>query len=54
MITACMMDPRARNQVTHRLADIARFRLLMISIGFEDGNNANSLRRDSARGPSAD
>jgi hypothetical protein len=28
------------------LADIIRFRLLMIAAGYEDGNNATSLRVD--------
>ena len=43
-LAACMADPRAPDQVTHRLADIIRFRLLMIGAGYEDGNDANSLR----------
>ena len=30
-LAACMVDPRAPDQVTHSLADIIRFRLLMIS-----------------------
>ena len=42
----CMIDPRAADQITHSLADVIRFRLLMISAGYEDGNDANSLRRD--------
>ena len=41
-----MIDPRAADQITHSLADVIRFRLLMISAGYEDGNDANSLRRD--------
>ena len=43
---ACMVDPRARDQITHSLADIIRFRLLMIGAGYEDGVDANSLRSD--------
>jgi hypothetical protein len=39
-------DPRAPDQITHTLADIIRFRLLMIAAGYEDGNDANSLRVD--------
>ena len=42
----CMIDPRAADQITHSFADVIRFRLLMISAGYEDGNDANSLRRD--------
>src|SRR6202453_1412114 len=45
-LAACMIDPRAANQITHSLADVIRFRLLMISDGYEDGNDANALRRD--------
>ena len=43
---ACIEDPRAPDQITHTLADIIRFRLLMIAAGYEDGNDAADLRRD--------
>src|SRR3954462_4788078 len=43
---ACIKDPRAPDQITHTLADIIRFRLLMIAAGYEDGNDASDLRRD--------
>jgi hypothetical protein len=45
-LAACIKDPRAPDQITHSLADIIRFRLLMISAGYEDGNDASSLRSD--------
>jgi hypothetical protein len=45
-IAACIKDPRAPDQITHTLADIIRFRLLMIAAGYEDGNDASDLRRD--------
>jgi hypothetical protein len=45
-IAACIEDPRAPDQITHTLADIIRFRLLMIAAGYEDGNDANALRSD--------
>ena len=45
-LAACMVDPRAPDQITHSLADIIRFRLLMIAAGYEDGNDANCLRSD--------
>src|SRR5450631_2729031 len=45
-LAACMLDPRAPDQITHSLADIIRFRLLMIAVGYEDGNDASSLRSD--------
>jgi hypothetical protein len=34
------------DQITHTLADIIRFRLLMIAADYEDGNDASSLRGD--------
>lgn len=39
-------DPRDPGLVTHTLADIIRFRLLMIGAGYEDGNDASALRSD--------
>jgi hypothetical protein len=39
-------NPRDPDQVTHGLAEIIRFRLLMIGAGYEDGNDANCLRSD--------
>jgi Transposase DDE domain group 1 len=45
-LAACIEDPRAPDQITHSLADIIRFRLLMIAAGYEDGNDANNLRVD--------
>ncbi len=45
-IAACIKDPRAPDHITHTLADIIRFRLLMISAGYEDGDDASGLRSD--------
>src|ERR1051325_10180533 len=45
-LAACIKDPRAPDQITHALADIIRFRLLMIAAGYADGNDASDLRRD--------
>ena len=45
-MAACIEDPRAPDQITHSLADIIRFRLLMIAAGYEDGNDAETLRCD--------
>jgi hypothetical protein len=45
-MAACIEDPRASNHVTHSMADIIRFRLLMIAAGYEDGNDADWLRSD--------
>jgi Transposase DDE domain group 1 len=42
----CLVDPRAPEGVVHRVAEIIRFRMLMIAAGYEDGNDAGALRRD--------
>ena len=50
-MAACIVDPRALDQITHARADIIFFRLIffrlpMIAAGYEDGNDANSPRVD--------
>ena len=45
-LAACIDDPRNSAMVTHSLADMIRFRLMMIAAGYEDGNDANDLRHD--------
>lgn len=45
-LASCLKDPRAPERVWHRLAEIIRFRMLMIAAGYEDGNDADALRRD--------
>src|SRR6516165_8798122 len=45
-LAGCMVDPRAPDQITHSLADVIGFRLLMIGAGYEDGVDANCLRSD--------
>jgi hypothetical protein len=45
-LAACLKDPRAPEKVVHRLVQIIRFRMLMIAAGYEDGNDATTLRRD--------
>ena len=44
---ACLKDPRMPEKVVHRLAEIIRFRMLMIAAGYEDGNDADTLRSDA-------
>src|SRR4051794_9365468 len=44
-LAACIDDPRTPERVRHGLADIVRFRMLMIAAGYEDGNDADSLRQ---------
>src|SRR6201993_3014896 len=45
-LAACMRDPRAPGRIVHGLDEILRFRMLMIAAGYEDGNDADSLRGD--------
>jgi Transposase DDE domain group 1 len=45
-LAACIEDPRDAASIVHTLADIIRFRLLMIAAGYEDGNDATGLRTD--------
>ncbi len=45
-LATCIDDPRDPARTLHTLADIIRFRLLMIAAGYEDGNDASSLRGD--------
>lgn len=39
-LAACIDDPRDSGSTLHTVADIIRFRLLMIAAGYEDGNDA--------------
>lgn len=45
-LAACIRDPRAPHRVVHGLDEIIRTRMLMIAAGYEDGNDANTLRSD--------
>jgi hypothetical protein len=45
-LAACIDDPRDPGSTVYTLADIIRFRLLMIAAGYEDGNDATGLRTD--------
>ena len=45
-MAACIEDPRAPDQITHSLPTSFAFGLLMIAAGYEDGNDADSLRGD--------
>ena len=47
-LAACVADPRAAGRIVHGVAEIMRFRMLMIAAGYEDGNDADSLRHDPA------
>jgi hypothetical protein len=45
-LAGCISDSRAPGRVQHGLDDIIRTRMLMISSGYEDGNDADRLRGD--------
>lgn len=45
-LAACIDDPRAPDRIQHSLADMLRFRLLMMAARYEDGNDAGRLRHD--------
>ena len=45
-LAACIADPRDPLRTVHTLTDIIGFRLLAIAAGYEDGNDADSLRGD--------
>ncbi len=45
-LAACIDDPRAPARIVHGLDEIIRFRVLMTAAGYEDGNDADSLRTD--------
>jgi Transposase DDE domain group 1 len=45
-LAACLRDPRMSEKVVHQLVEIIRFRMLMIAAGYEDGNDADTLRAD--------
>ena len=45
-LAACIRDPRDPGRVVHGLDEIIRTRMLMIAAGYEDGNDADRLRRD--------
>jgi hypothetical protein len=45
-LAAWIDDPRDPTRTVHSVADILRFRMLMIAAGYEDGIDANALRAD--------
>ena len=45
-LAGCIRDPRDPSRVVHGLDEIIRTRMLMIAAGYEDGNDADTLRRD--------
>src|SRR6202140_1933073 len=44
----CIEDPRAPERVRHTLAEMIRYRALLIAAGYPDGNDCDALRCDPA------
>jgi hypothetical protein len=47
-LARCIEDPRAPDRVEHGLAEMIRFRALLIAAGYEDGSDCDALRADPA------
>ena len=47
-LAGCIEDRRAPERVRHGLAEMIRFRALMIAAGYEDANDCDALRDDPA------
>jgi hypothetical protein len=47
-LARCLTDPRAPERVRHGLAEMIRFRMLLIAAGYPDANDCDGLRLDPA------
>ena len=47
-LAACIEDPRDPERVRHELAEMIRYRALLIAAGYPDGNDCAALRSDPA------
>src|SRR5689334_19211024 len=47
-LAACLEDPRDPDRVRHELAEMIRYRALLIAAGYPDGNDCDALRCDPA------
>lgn len=47
-LARCIEDPRAPDRVRHSLAEMIRFRTLMVAAGYADANDCDALRDDPA------
>jgi hypothetical protein len=47
-LTRCIADSRSPERVHHTVADMIRFRVLLIAAGYPDANDCDSLRSDPA------
>src|SRR4051812_43390217 len=47
-LARCLEDPRSPERVHHTVADMIRFRVLLIAAGYPDANDCDTLRADPA------
>src|SRR6476659_10639339 len=47
-LAGCLEDPRDPDRVRHELAEMIRYRALLIAAGYPDGNDCDALRCDPA------
>jgi Transposase DDE domain group 1 len=47
-LARCLTDPRSPERVRHTLAEMIRFRMLLIAAGYPDANDCDALRLDPA------
>ncbi len=47
-LARCIADPRSPERVRHTLAEMIRFRVLLIAAGYPDANDCDALRGDPA------
>ena len=47
-LAVCLEDPRDPDRVRHELAEMIRYRALLIAAGYPDGNDCDALKADPA------
>ena len=47
-LARCIVDPRSPGRVHHSIAEMIRFRVLLIAAGYPDANDCDALRTDPA------
>ena len=47
-LARCITDPRSPERVHHTVAEMIRFRVLLIAAGYPDANDCDALRADPA------
>ena len=50
-LARCIDDPRSPERVRHTLADMIRFRMLLIAAGYPDANDCDALRSELRNWP---